>query len=288
MWAPSSGSTTLREGTRNEEVIMAAERPFTITGIDRSDYMAKDPARAIAFYRDVLGLELQSLAPDNSSGEFELPDGSTFGLWVGSDAVMPFQPSNGVLFAVDDLEAAVSALEARGIAIITRLETPVCFMALINDTEGNVITLHKRKTAIANPPAGFPRIVPHLIYEDVGAAIEVLTTTFGFQERPSARHVSADGTIGRTQMQVADSVITLGQPSIHGDSPRRGVSSMLYIYVDDVDSHFRRARSAAATIVTEVETMPWGDRRYQATDPEGHQWTFAQHVFPADPVDDHH
>lgn len=125
----------------------ASERPFTITGIDRTDYMAKDPARAIAFYRDVLGLELQSLAPDESGGEFELSDGSTFGLWVGSDDVMPFQPSNGVLFAVDDLDAAVSALEARGIPVIARFETPVCFMALINDTEGNVVTLHKRKAA---------------------------------------------------------------------------------------------------------------------------------------------
>jgi predicted enzyme related to lactoylglutathione lyase len=122
----------------------AAERSFRITGIDRSDYMARDPRRAIAFYRDVLGLELQSLAPDNAGGEFELPDGSTFGLWVGDDG-MPFQPSNGVLFAVDDLEAAVSALEARGIAVITRMETPVCHMALINDSEGNIVTLHKRK-----------------------------------------------------------------------------------------------------------------------------------------------
>jgi PhnB protein len=137
--------------------------------------------------------------------------------------------------------------------------------------------------AVPNPPVGFPRMLPHLIYEDVGAAIDVLTDMFGFQERTSARHASADGTISRTQMQVADSVITLGQPSIHGESPRRGVSSMLYIYVDDVDAHFQRASSAGATIVTEPETMPWGDRRYQATDPEGHQWTFAQHVFSADP-----
>ena len=121
-------------------------RPFNITGIDRSDYMAQDPARAIAFYRDVLGLELESLAPDASGGEFALADGSTFGLWVGSDDVMPFQPSNGVLFAVDDLDAAVAALEAQGIPIITRLETPICHMALIHDTEGNVVTLHKRKS----------------------------------------------------------------------------------------------------------------------------------------------
>jgi predicted enzyme related to lactoylglutathione lyase len=58
---------------------------------------------------------------------------------------MPFQPSNGILFAVDDLDAAVAALKARGIAVLMEHETPVCTMAMISDTEGNTITLHKRK-----------------------------------------------------------------------------------------------------------------------------------------------
>lgn len=139
--------------------------------------------------------------------------------------------------------------------------------------------------AVSNPPAGVPRILPHLIYDDVGAAITMLGALFGFEERTFARHTAPDGTIGRTQLQVADSVITLGLPSVHGASPRRGVSSMLYVYVDDVDGHFRRAVAAGATIVTPLETQPWGDRRYQASDSEGHQWTFAQHVLDVDPGD---
>ena len=28
----------------------------------------------------------------------------------------------------------------------------------------------------------------------------------------------------------------------------------------------------------ELGDRPWGDRLYQVADPEGHQWTFAQHV----------
>jgi uncharacterized glyoxalase superfamily protein PhnB len=136
----------------------------------------------------------------------------------------------------------------------------------------------KRTMTATDPPAGFPRILPHLIYDDVGAAIDWLTGVFGFRERLPARHVSPDGTIGRTQMEVVDSLITIGTPSIHGDSPSRGVSSMLYVYVDDVDDHHQRAKGAGATIVTELEDMPWGDRRYQTVDPEGHQWTFAQHL----------
>jgi predicted enzyme related to lactoylglutathione lyase len=122
-----------------------SENPFTITGIDLTGYMVADSARAVAFYRDVLGLEPTRVYPENRGAEYELPDGSTFGLWGGAGDVMPFQPSNGILFAVDDIEAAVAAVQARGIPVIMRRETPICFMVMIEDTEGNTVTFHKRK-----------------------------------------------------------------------------------------------------------------------------------------------
>ncbi|MDQ2865302.1 MAG: VOC family protein [Candidatus Eremiobacteraeota bacterium] len=139
------------------------------------------------------------------------------------------------------------------------------------------------QASVANPPTGWPRIAPHLIYEDPAAAIGWLTRSFGFTERTSARHSSPAGTVERAQMQVGDSVLTLGLPSIHGESPRRGVSTMLTVYVDDVDAHYQRATAAGATIVLELANQPWGDRRYQASDPEGHQWSFAQHIFDVAP-----
>ncbi len=116
-----------------------------ITGIDLSGYMVKDAARAIAFYRDVLGLEPVRVYPDNRGAEYELPDGTTFGLWGGGGAVVPFQPSNGILFAVDDFDRSVAAVKARGLRVLMQHETPVCFLAMIEDTEGNTVTLHKRK-----------------------------------------------------------------------------------------------------------------------------------------------
>ncbi|MBC5801319.1 MAG: VOC family protein [Candidatus Eremiobacteraeota bacterium] len=139
------------------------------------------------------------------------------------------------------------------------------------------------QTPVTNPPAGWPRIAPHLIYEDPARAIGWLTRAFGFAERTSARHTSPGGTVERAQMTVDDSILTLGLPSIHGQSPKEGVSTMLKIYVDDVDAHYQRARAAGATIVLELADRPWGDRVYQASDPEGHQWSFAQHIFDVAP-----
>ncbi len=125
---------------------MAKLSSAAIRGIDLSGYMVKDAPRAIAFYREVLGMEPVLVYPEDRGAEYELPDGTTFGLWGGGGRVMPFQPSNGILFAVDDVDAAVAAVEAHGVAVLMRNETPVCRMAMINDTEGNIVTLHERKT----------------------------------------------------------------------------------------------------------------------------------------------
>lgn len=124
---------------------MSDQRPFKVKGMDISAFMCKDGARAIAWYRDVLGLEPALVYPDNRGAEYELPDGTTFGLFGGGGA-MPFQPNNGILFAVDDFDRAVAWLKQRGIPLIFERETPVCFIAGVNDSEGNGVFLHKRKS----------------------------------------------------------------------------------------------------------------------------------------------
>lgn len=125
---------------------MDTQHRFSVTGLDLSGYMVKDAPRAIAFYRDVLGLEPARVYPEDRGAEYEFPDGTTFGLWGGGGRIMPFQPSNGILFAVDNFDEAVAAVKALGLPILMENETPVCRMAMINDTEGNMVTLHHRKT----------------------------------------------------------------------------------------------------------------------------------------------
>lgn len=122
------------------------ERTFTVSGIDLSGYMVKDTERAMGFYRDILGLEPARIYPESRGAEYDLPDGTTFGLWGGGGA-MPFQPSNGVLFAVDDLDAVAMFIEARGLPVIARFQTPHCSMLAVHDTEGNTVFFHRRTTA---------------------------------------------------------------------------------------------------------------------------------------------
>lgn len=116
-----------------------------LTGIDFSGYMVKDAKRAVAFYRDVLGLEPARLYPDDRGAEYDLPDGSTFGLWGAGNPIFAFQPSNGVLLAVDDIDAAAQTLRSKGVDFKS-LDLPNCRMVFFPDTEGNTVVLHRRLT----------------------------------------------------------------------------------------------------------------------------------------------
>lgn len=113
-----------------------------IRGIDITAYLVKDAERAKAFYRDVMGLRPTWEA--EAGAEYALSDGSTFGIWQGDE---PWEPSRGVMFAVDDAKEAADYYRARGAKIEAEIfESPVCFMAFGEDSEGNRFILHQRKS----------------------------------------------------------------------------------------------------------------------------------------------
>ncbi len=115
--------------------------PGTVKGIDICGFLVTDPQRAIAFYRDKLGMTPTSVDPEGRGAEFELADGSTFGVWSMGDG------SKGGFFmlSVEDLDAARAECKARGLELSEATDTPVCRMAFANDPEGNGLIVHQRK-----------------------------------------------------------------------------------------------------------------------------------------------
>jgi predicted enzyme related to lactoylglutathione lyase len=116
--------------------------PMKPTGIAAVYYLAKDLARGVAFYRDVIGLPVAR--EEAHFVEFELGDGSAFGV-----SHMPgvWYPGGGVMFEVPDINAAVARLREAGVQFYTdgALESPVCHVAWCADPEGNNFALHQRK-----------------------------------------------------------------------------------------------------------------------------------------------
>ena len=116
-----------------------------IRGIDINTYLVKDPPRAIKFYKDTLGLKCTWEM--DQGAEFELPDGSYFGLWKMDDG--SWHPGNGVMFSVADVPKAMEYYKSKGVTFQGSEETPVCHMAFAEDSEGNHFILHCRKDGTA-------------------------------------------------------------------------------------------------------------------------------------------
>ncbi|HEV2037686.1 MAG TPA: VOC family protein [Candidatus Eremiobacteraceae bacterium] len=122
---------------------MATATAIKVEGIDIHAYLVKDPKRAIDFYAKALGLT--PAWQSEQGAEFELADGSTFGLWKMSDG--SWHPSAGVFFAVPNLKEAVAHLRAQGVKLLSDepFESEVCHMIDVEDCEGNSFILHQRK-----------------------------------------------------------------------------------------------------------------------------------------------
>ena len=106
-----------------------------------------DMARARAFYEGVLGLKPETIQGE-AWAEYVLPDDSALALGDVRVMGMEFAPvtAGSVGLRTPDLEAAFAALKGQGHALADELiESPVCFMGLIMDSEGNVLVLHRHK-----------------------------------------------------------------------------------------------------------------------------------------------
>ena len=114
----------------------------TIVGVDTIGIPSTDTARSREFYVDTLGLR-----PDeNAWNEFWVGE-TCFAIWEPGQFGVEFQaqPNSIVLLHVDDVPAARSELEARGVRFENdTFDTGVCHMADFKDPDGNLLTLHKR------------------------------------------------------------------------------------------------------------------------------------------------
>jgi uncharacterized glyoxalase superfamily protein PhnB len=120
-------------------------------------------------------------------------------------------------------------------------------------------------------------ITPYLLYEDGDAAIEFLTSAFGF--RVVDRTTGGAGGLHAELEGPAGGRLYLGSPpSQYGfQNPAKvGRTSEVYVLVDDADAHYERAKGAGAEIIEELNDLPFGHRRYGCVDPQGHEWFFAQ------------
>jgi PhnB protein len=128
-------------------------------------------------------------------------------------------------------------------------------------------------------PAGYHTATPYLIMSDAARAIDFYKRAFGATEMH--RYDAPGGKVGHAEIKVGDSVIMLADeyPDMGYRSPRAigGTPVSIMLYIDDVDTWFKRAVDAGAKELRPVVDQFYGDRSGTLEDPFGHVWTLATH-----------
>ena len=120
-----------------------------VTGVDFVSIPTQDLAAAMDFYGNVLGLPRSALwqrpGSDPIGAEYETGT-VTLALLDCESLGIPFQPHKmPIALRVDDVHAARSALEAKGVVFRgDTIDSGVCHQALFHDPDGNVLDLHHR------------------------------------------------------------------------------------------------------------------------------------------------
>ena len=125
----------------------SAEPAGRITGVGGVFFKAKDPKALSAWYRDVLGLPLESWG--GAMLRYDAPGHPPVLVWNAFPASTSyFAPSTGSLminYAVDDLDAFLARLHAKGVEPLKRADDDNGRFAWILDPEGNKIELWEPK-----------------------------------------------------------------------------------------------------------------------------------------------
>lgn len=119
-----------------------SEPPFGLHAIGQIHVSVSDVDRAVAFYRDRLGMRFLFQVPHMA---FFDCDGVR--LYLGVPESADFQGRATLYFTVPDIDAGVAALEARGVEfadrphVVHRTETSELWMAFLKDPDGNNLAL---------------------------------------------------------------------------------------------------------------------------------------------------
>jgi uncharacterized glyoxalase superfamily protein PhnB len=113
-------------------------------------------------------------------------------------------------------------------------------------------------------PEGWHSITPRLVVHDAAKLVDFLKQAFG-----AAGDFRTDMP---SVMRIGDSLVMVSSVG-----PRDAMPAFLYLYVDDIDTTYKRALEVGAVSLEDPRDTPYGDRRGMVQDPCGNVWQIATH-----------
>jgi PhnB protein len=125
-------------------------------------------------------------------------------------------------------------------------------------------------------PEGFHTVTPYLIVDGAEKLIEFTNKAFGAKLVFISK--TDDGKVMHATIQIGDSIVMVSD-SMEGMPP---LTTMQYLYVQDVDTVFENALSAEGESVREPRDEFYGDRAGAIKDRWNNTWWIATHFEDVD------
>jgi uncharacterized glyoxalase superfamily protein PhnB len=126
---------------------------------------------------------------------------------------------------------------------------------------------------IANRSVPTDTILPHIVYQDVTAALAWLTRVFGFTEH--YRYGEPSG----AQMHLGNAYIMIESPRGRSSPAQLGFETQsLTIFIEDIEAHYACSKTEGAKILEDLHETEYGELQYAAEDLDGHRWLFSRHA----------
>jgi len=121
-----------------------------ITGVGGIFFKSPDPKKLAAWYRDVLGIEIEEWG--GALLRYDAPDHPPFVVWspfqADTDYIKPSAREFMLNFAVDDMEQYLATIRAKGVEIIDCKDESNGRFAWLLDPDGTKIELWQPKKEI--------------------------------------------------------------------------------------------------------------------------------------------
>ena len=246
--------------------------PAITAPVSRSFGVA-DKARSIAFYRDVLGFEVQPGRRDGASTDVELVHGpARIQLGVHDTAVdgtgQDRARGAAILFLqTEDVSAMRAAVLANGgnPSGVERVNWIKMRMFEVRDPDGHTLWFGQsfQEPDLPAPPPMLRKALPELPLNDVAAGVAYYRDVLGF----SVNYAQPDlGVMDRDAVTVVLIARTARHPGI----------GSCYVYIRDADALHAELKTNGANVLDDPVSRPWGLREFHVLDLEGNRLTFGQ------------
>ncbi len=112
-------------------------------------------------------------------------------------------------------------------------------------------------------------VFPCLTFKDAKASFDWLERVFGAERL--AAYEDDEGRVVHAEIRIGSTAIMAGDERAGSQATPPG-ASVLYLFVEDADAAYERAKRGGAQVSEPVD-QDYGSREFWVTDPDGNRWS---------------